>query len=156
MQVQSLEVSSGFRGVLSTGSFETVCATLEPMPWSFNFMPLNQVLSVTISAPFTVRDLEPMLKAALEELSKMGSLRCLVDNRGIGFEPTVMDIYERPKVYARLGVPYSARFAIVTDSEYKQRRFMEDVTQNRGYHVRLFDSHDQAIRWLTEDRGSDP
>jgi hypothetical protein len=120
------------------------------MPWSFDFMATHQVLLVTISAPFTEKDLKPMIIAALEELSKRGSLRCLVDYRASGFRPTVMDLYKRPDLYEQLGVPHSARLEAVIGREFTDSGFAEDVVQNRGYKGRFFDSVDAAIRWLSE------
>jgi hypothetical protein len=91
-----------------------------------------------------------MLKEAIPEAAKHSCDRYLLDYREAQALISMVDVYDRPASYERLAIPRTARLAVLPSSDFKDRRFAEDVAYNRRYQLRFFDSQEMAIKWLTE------
>lgn len=120
------------------------------MPWEFEYLPESHVLSVRVTGIVDMESWEQQLRTSVEEAAKYSCLRYLVDYRQSSVRMTMADLYERPKYYTRVGMPHHARIALVIPPPAREKDFVESVTSNRGFLVRVFDSPEPALEWLTE------
>lgn len=66
-------------------------------------------------------------------------------------EPAIgtYDIYDFPRFYASLGVPHTARMAVVaTTRNQADVHFYETVCRNGGFTVETFEDVESARKWL--------
>ena len=119
------------------------------MPWEFEYLQESQVLSVRVTGTVDIASWENQLRTSVEEAAKHSCLRYLVDYRKSNMALTVADLYDRPKYYSKVGVPHHARIALLITHPGREKDFVESVTSNRGFLVRVFDAPEPALTWLT-------
>ena len=119
------------------------------MPWEFEYLRESQVLLVRVTGTVDVASWENQLRTSVEEAAKHSCLRYLVDYRKSNMVLTVADLYDRPKYYSKVGMPHQARIALLIAEPDGDKDFVESVTANRGFLVRVFDATEPALTWLT-------
>lgn len=123
------------------------------MPWDIQYHPGHDVLFVRVTGVVDLSSWEIQLRESVEEASRHSCTRYLADYRDSDLRMTMSDLYERPAAYARVGMPHNARIALVFPPLVGDRDFVELVTRNRGYFVRVFSSPEPALEWLTGGSG---
>lgn len=96
--------------------------------------------------------LQSIREAALEVARLCNETGCrrilnnasVADTRDLSF----MDVYSSPEVLEECGVQQTTRRAVVVPADFNRARFLEDVTCNRGHHLRVFRDLDEATAWL--------
>lgn len=79
-----------------------------------------------------------------------GCKKFLFDMRQTEIIGGTMDIYETGTVpIDRDHKQHSQKIALLYAGDLSDHKFMEYVAANRGYQVRVFDSGDNAIEWLS-------
>lgn len=76
---------------------------------------------------------------------------CVADTRSIEDEPSIKDIFRMPKMLDQLGIPKSARIAVIVREDAPKGLgpfFFETICRNRGYKVKVFRSEDEAMTWV--------
>ena len=86
---------------------------------------------------------------SLDQISSLsrdtGATRVLVDARRLEKTPNTLDLFN-----FAANLPFTLRFAVViSDSKRESLEFMETVGRNRGKSIRIFQSYEQAIAWLS-------
>jgi hypothetical protein len=119
------------------------------LPWEFEYLQESRVLSVRVTGTVDMASWENQLRTSVEEASKHSCLRYLVDYRKSSMALSVADLYERPKYYSKVGMPHHARIALLIVEPGREKDFVESVTSNRGFLVRVFDEREPALQWLT-------
>ncbi len=62
------------------------------------------------------------------------------------------EIYDRPRLFVKLGVPFKIKMAEVVRMEHRERfAFLETVCRNRGFIFCLFDERESALDWLGQE-----
>ena len=102
---------------------------------------VTQSITVELAREFTI---------ALDQLSRSQRIkRFLVDVRGA---PNVASVFQNfdfaNKDMADLDLQRDVRSAILVGANDRSHDFVETVTQNAGYGVRVFDDEAAAIAWL--------
>jgi hypothetical protein len=92
------------------------------------------------------------IKKALAKLTEHNCKRLLVDHRAANVNSGFINIYERPNVYDDIGINKFISAACVYSELNSDLRFYEDVCQNRGWNVRVFDDYAAAIEWLLKQK----
>jgi hypothetical protein len=124
--------------------------------WEHRYSPESRVLFVTVTGLVTRPLWERQLRESIEEAVRNDCFRFFVDYRQAEVRLGVIDLYERPAYYEVAGMPRSARIAILFAPGAKDTEFIQTVSANRGYSVRVFGSEDEAIAWLTRPGGVQP
>ena len=109
-----------------------------------------------VIGPMTV-DIARQFTEALDRLSRSSKIkRFLIDARNAPNISGVLHNY----TFARrdmknLDLQRDARSAILVDPDDESHDFVETVTQNAGYNVRVFDDEAAATAWVDEKPGAD-
>ena len=121
------------------------------MPWEIAYVESESIVTAKSSGLTTISELDAMLAAVVQEANRHGSRRYLLDYTDSQAPGTVLNVYDRPAAYERVGLPRSARIAVIAPPSFNQQKFSEDVAHNSGYRLRYFDEPEAAMDWL---RGS--
>ena len=119
------------------------------MAWEHVYSPDSRILTVTVTGLVNRPLWEEQLRASIQEAVRHSCFRFLVDYRQAELRLNLIDLYERPAFYETAGMPRSARIAILFAPATKDTEFIEHVTANRGYAVKIFSEEDEAFAWLT-------
>ena len=79
-------------------------------------------------------------------MTETGIRKILSDTRRQNFHPDMFKVYEFGK-----RLPNNARIAVIVSQAQPTAEavsFLDDVASNRGVHIRLFSSRNEAIEWL--------
>ncbi|RPI00905.1 MAG: hypothetical protein EHM64_16510 [Ignavibacteriae bacterium] len=91
-----------------------------------------------------------MAKAITGEMRKNKIKKVLIDHGNLDtVTGSVLDIYERPKIFNIIGAILGIRIAEVIKPEHLEHfKFLETVCVNQGFQLQIFIERDQAIQWL--------
>ncbi len=120
------------------------------MSWSHEYLPESHILVVNVVGVVNRSAWENQLRSSLEEAQKRSCYRFLVDYRQARVRLGFLDLYERPAHYEVVGMPHSARIALLFGPQEMESAFIETVAANRGYEVRVFEDPETARAWLQE------
>lgn len=119
------------------------------MAWRHSFCAETQILFVTVTGLVDRSIWECQLRASLQEANSHFCYRFLVDYRQAELRLHLVDLFDRPTSYQKAGMPHAARIAILYPPTEKDSEFIETVMENRGYAVKIFESEEKAIGWLS-------
>ena len=78
----------------------------------------------------------------------------LIDDSDLQDAGSVIDLYNLPRLYEKLGLERGSRGAVVlptaSSKAAEDARFHETVCLNRGWQVKVFTDRQEAIDWLTK------
>jgi len=119
------------------------------MPWEITHLKDPSILSVRVWDDVTVSTWRRQVKESIERAQALSCAHYLVDYRDANMKMSFVDLFNRPQFYAEEGLPHNARIALIFGEGYGEANFIELVTGNRGYQVKVFSSPEPAIAWLT-------
>ena len=119
--------------------------------WEIHFKPENKIVEVRVTGQVSKEsDRDSMTKEAIQEGAKYSCSRFLVDLNKATAIYSLVDLYNRVEMaFPRLGIKHGARIAVIPPAGFVNKNFFETVASNRGYAIKVFDSSDEAVRWLT-------
>lgn len=125
------------------------------MTWTIEYQDNLQVVVLTYSGNISGAEIKAAATARIAMGKEKGVSKFLVDTRNIETdESSTFDIYDLPsKVYPEQKVEHSDHIAVVIPESHAARRmvqFYEDVSVNRGWRVKTFEDHDDALEWLKQ------
>jgi len=118
------------------------------MPWEITHLKDPDVLSIRVWGEVTISTWQRQVKESIERAQALSCSLYLVDYRDANMKMSFLDLFNRPQFYAEAGLPHVARIALIFREGYREANFIELVTENRGYLVRVFTSPEAAIAWL--------
>ena len=125
------------------------------MKWPISQIPKSNIIHVETSGTVSVEPLNQMVREVLQAAERHNSELFCVDHRKVHIAMSIVDTYDRPKVLDRLGVTRNSRIAQVCDQkDLKKFQFLETVSVNNGYQVRVFQDITLAVGWLRGQNGS--
>jgi len=89
-----------------------------------------------------------LLKELVLWLKKNNCKKCLVDHSAATVSMSTTVSYSRPNEFKNLGFNNTSSGAIVFKELTQECYFYEDVCQNRGWNVKVFDNYNEAMDWL--------
>lgn len=116
--------------------------------------PESGFLSVVATGQFSLEEAKRTFLQILEAISISKSTKVLVDGRELMGEPEFIERFYYGKFAAQKtanfsGVSPLTLFAYVLKEPIRDpKRFGENVAVNRGMRVKVFDTPDEALRWL--------
>jgi hypothetical protein len=122
------------------------------VPFRHDFLEDVRIILVTVTGTVTRASWEKQLRASLKEAAKHSCYRFLVDFSKAVMRVGFVDLYDRPRLYEESGMPKTARIAIVLPPEAEDRDFIETVTGNRGFTVKVFSELEPGRKWLAPSR----
>ena len=103
------------------------------------------------SGRLSLEDLKGTARGAADLLLRNRASRVLLDCSEAILDVRVLDIFYLPECYKKVGVPASARIALVlprTRQSSSIFEFYETVCRNKGYTCKLFQNQRSAEQWL--------
>ena len=121
------------------------------MDYEISLASTGKYIVCRVIGPMTV-DIARQFAKDMDQLSRERNIkRFLTDVRNA---PNVSDVFQNytfaNKDMADLNLQRDVRAAVLVDPNDKSHDFIETVTQNAGYVVRVFDDENAAILWLDE------
>ncbi len=119
------------------------------MPCEYSYSEPSGVLSVRVWGEVTASTWREQVKKSIEQAQAHSCIRFLIDYRESDMKMSLVELFKRPAVYAELGMPREARIALIFKDGHPDVNFIEAVAQNRFYNVKVFNSPETALSWLT-------
>lgn len=119
------------------------------MTWKLSHIADGNIIQIETAGELTVQQLNQMAKEAIEAGNLHNSTSFLADHRNAVVALNTVEIFERPQAWDKLNFPRASRIAqVAPESRLKDFNFLENVSLNRGYRVRVFTDIDAAKKWL--------
>jgi len=122
------------------------------MEWTTSFLPEQRIVVIKTQGVADEASTFEMSKSIPKAMAEHRTLRCLIDHSNIqSVSGDVSEIYNRPKKFLKIGIPFKIKIAEVVLPVYKAHfDFLEIVWRNRGFDFRVFYDQESAIQWLTK------
>jgi hypothetical protein len=122
------------------------------MSWSVEY-DSNLRIVVSRYADFvTNKDLREATVKAVGLAKANNTGRFLIDASQQVGGPAVFDLYDLPNLHESLGLDHRSKGALVLPAAgvpaEEDARFFETVCLNRGWQVKVFSAHREALDWL--------
>jgi len=118
------------------------------MPYSVDYDKETDCIYVSVEGELNLSLFDSMAEDVARCLSECGCRRVLNDLRGARLMGSVVDIYFMPEHAMKVGITRAVKRALVISGTFSRFHFLETVFINQGNIVQLFDSIDEAKRWL--------
>lgn len=120
-------------------------------PWAASYSPERATVVVSGTGRLGFEDMKGIAKSATDLLQENKASRVLLDCSDAFLDVGVVDIFYLPECYTEVGVPRTARIALVlprTGQPSEVFEFYETVCRNKGYVCKLFQTQQSAEEWL--------
>lgn len=121
---------------------------IEIMPYSVEYDKKTDCIYVSVEGEFNLSSFNSMAADVAQCLSECGCRRILNDLRHARLMGSIVDIYSMPERAMKVGITRAVKRALVISGTFSRFHFLETVFINQGNIVRLFNSIDDAKRWL--------
>ena len=112
-------------------------------------VPQDEIVQVRFRGECDAEMLSMATAKLAEELTRCRCNRVLLDHRHASIRFSTLELLERPKIAATLGIDRSNRIAVIYPSARKgDYLFLETAGYNQGYSVKVFTDMDQGTEWL--------
>jgi hypothetical protein len=118
------------------------------MPYSVKYDTETECILVSVEGELNLSLFDSMAAEVARCLNEYGCRRILNDLRHAKPTKSVVDIYTMPERALKAGVARVVKRALVVSGTSSEFRFLETVFFNQGNIVQLFNSIDDAKRWL--------
>ncbi len=122
------------------------------MKFEISLAETGKYVRCTVYEPVTTEFALEFGKAAAEASQQRGISRQLYDVRAVRNVSSVYHNYDFAyKDMVNLELEFDNRAAILVDPADRSHDFIEVVSRNAGYNVRVFIDEQKAIEWLEEE-----
>lgn len=122
------------------------------MAWTLELNSELQIIDLIFKGNVTGPEAREATSKAIALHHEYGILRYLVDTIEMESAPPIKNIYNLPtEQYDSEGLSHQAHIALVeprSEIEKEATQFYQSVCLHRGWIVQLFQSRDEAIKWL--------
>ena len=121
-----------------------------PMEWNITLHDEPRYVEVLTSGVADKDGSLQMTRELIGVMRKNRTTRVLIDQRGIEkFVGQPRDIHRRPQIMKILGAFLDIRIAEIIKPEFREPfENLEAVFQSQGFKFRIFESRDDAGKWL--------
>lgn len=120
------------------------------MPYEIKYDEANDCVICRMSGELRIPELLDFGANAAALLKEHDCWRLLNDMREVKKLPSVVDIYNLPRLVGESEFPQQAKRAVVFSKDEKDYQFLETVSVNRGQLLKVFDDIDDALAWLLD------
>ena len=117
------------------------------------------VFETVYTGTMSAADLQKAIDEGNEFHRESGVEKFLADATDMELAADIFELYDLPRQYEDFGVKRSSRMAVVIPKSPETKNlaeFYETVCRNRFWRVRLFETREEAITWLSVDDPSPP
>lgn len=108
------------------------------------------IVRIVHNGDIDLQDMQVARKAAGRRMKELHSRLLLVDVREVPLPPQTLDNFEIASSH-HLDLPAGVRLAVLVPQEHwNEAQFSENVSQNRGFNMKIFASEARAMAWLTQ------
>lgn len=121
------------------------------VPWGAKYVPDRATVVVNGSGRLSMEDLTGIAQGATNLLLQNKASRVLLDCSDAILDVKILDVFDLPECYRKVGVPPSAKIALVLPKTREPSgilEFYETVCRNKGYTCKLFQNQQSAEQWL--------
>jgi len=111
-------------------------------------VPEDGIVAATVEGRLTVGVAEQTISEMTEVSTRHYADLLLVDLRNATMAASTTDIYYLPSRFAGLGLNSRHKLALFVAQDQQAHDFLETVSYNRGYSIRVFEDLDEAKSWL--------
>ena len=125
------------------------------MPYRVSYLEDDGIVLTEYLPPYPMEEFAPCITETLAVAAEHDSLLFMGDCRAMPNEGSPFDVYELGTMLDEMGVDGRMREALIIRLDPQALDtfdFFVTVTSNRGLKVRLFESPEDARRWLLEER----
>lgn len=112
------------------------------------FLPEDEIILAIIKGDFDAQILSQSTSMIVKEILQSKCFRILMDHREAMPNISISELYYRPSIASKLGVPSSAKIAIVHSCSPDKYAFVENVGVNSGFDIKVFQDIHNAKHWL--------
>lgn len=121
------------------------------MPWTVDYNADRGLITVTNVGVMSREAYHEEITRCKQLSDQHDVKRFLVDDLQLEPSLKLMELYDFPDLYERMGVDHKSRIAVVAQpSPAKKHKFdfFETICQNRGFSVKVFNDKDNALAWV--------
>jgi len=121
------------------------------MPWDVNYLEAEYLVIIQNSGELTNEDFIAETTEAWRVMRQHHTYACMVDNRNYHHPFSLIDLYELPIFFDKIGVDRRVRVALLFNQGSPLKddvRFFETVCINQGYNFKVFYEESEAKSWL--------
>jgi hypothetical protein len=121
------------------------------MPWTAKYNAELQAVEVVNQGVVSPEELREQIVPAVALGQTHATERFLIDDERVTSAFSAIDLVSLVEAYAELGLPQSARMAVLLPTATHSARavqFYETAARNRAYNVRVFPGRVAAELWL--------
>lgn len=124
------------------------------MPWAAEYNQILHTIELVYTGGITARDMQESTSKCITMGKDKGTNKFLLNAIAAEFSATLFDIYNIPtQQYFDEEADRSGRVAVVlprSPEAKKAAEFYEIVCTNRGWMVKVFPEHKEAVDWLID------
>lgn len=116
----------------------------------FKYLEQEDIVMCQVSGKYEFTQKSDLIEQLNTSMKEHNCKKCIIDYRHSDVILNTFVAYNRPETFQEIGFDNKAAGAIVFKNLTKECFFYEDVCQNRGWNMKVFDDYDQALKWLKE------
>jgi hypothetical protein len=117
------------------------------MSWKVEHLSAENIVRVSAEGSISAEDAFAQVTEGVALILSMQAPSALIDYSGA--------ILEMPDLFDAAGLPHRTKIAIVLPADPQNMHkytFFDDTATNRGFQVKLYWEHGQALAWLVKGR----
>ena len=120
------------------------------MPYTVQYTKECECILVVVTEELSLALLQSMAAEVAKLIQETGSRCILNDVRRAQPTSKTIDIYHMPQAAKKAGVQQAFKRALVVGDRAQEFSFLETVFVNQGHIVQMFETIEEAKRWLCE------
>ena len=122
------------------------------MDWKINYLEEDDIVLIKILNP--INTLGKMQQNAVEAASLANynqSQKYLIDQRGVNFELSLMEVEHLPDILKEAGINPQSKIALLMDPDSPNKHlfeFTKNILSLASIKFKLFTDEDEAVTWL--------
>ena len=120
------------------------------MSAKFEYLQEDKILVIRPPDTYILNSEVDLLKEIVIKANEYNCSRIFVDLRATTVTFKTITTFSRPKLFEELGFGRTWKGALVFKKLDNETAFYENVFQNRGWMMGVFDDYDTAMNWLKE------
>ncbi len=121
------------------------------MPFEIQYDADQDCIFSTFLGPITMPMVKEYIATLLPLLEETGCTRLLSDSRTADLQVSSMDILQFPKMAESSPLIMRMKRAVLASPGTSGYEMYETLSKIQGQHVQLFDTREEAMKWLLED-----
>lgn len=120
--------------------------------YKINYDPVDNFVILIINGIITLDSIRQIAPEVAKFCSNYDCQLLLNDMRFAKLDVSVLDAYNSPRVMENSGITNKLKRAVVLPESFKESKFLEDRSRNRGHHIKVFTNHVDAKNWLLKKK----